>query len=210
MKAVCALVAPLVAVLGFAGHAWGQASPAKPDPAKGQTLVTQVCAACHGADGNSPVPANPKLAAQMPEYLARQLAAFKDNKERKNPVMFAMASPLSPQDMQNVAAYYGSQKAKENVATNKETVALGRKLYRGGDTAKGLPACASCHGAAGAGMPAQFPRLAGQHAQYTELQLKAFRARDRANDPSRMMRTIAEKMTDAEIQAVADYMAGLR
>jgi cytochrome c553 len=207
MKGVAALFALLV---GFSSPAWGQSEPAKPDAAKGQTLATQVCAACHGADGNSPAPANPKLAGQMPEYIARQLAAFKENKDRKNPVMFAMASPLSPQDMQSVAAYYGAQKAKDGAARNKDTIALGRKLYRGGDSAKGLPACASCHGATGAGMPALYPRLAGQHAEYTELQLKAFRSKDRANDPSKMMRAIAEKMSDAEIQAVSDYIAGLR
>jgi cytochrome c553 len=210
MKGVLALVASLTVSAGFAGSAWAQAAAAKPDASKGQAIVTKVCAACHGADGNSPSPANPSLAGQPAEYIARQLVAFKENKERKNPVMYAMASPLSNEDIQNVAAYLGAQKPKDGNARNKDTVALGRKLYRAGDSSKGLPACASCHGATGAGIPAQYPRLAGQHAEYTESQLKAFRAKDRANDSGRMMRTVAEKMTDADIAAVADYVAGLR
>jgi cytochrome c553 len=200
----------LLVALGFAGAASGaEKAPAKADAAAGQAIVTKVCAACHGADGNSPAPANPKLAGQVPEYIAHQLADFKANKERKNPVMFGMASTLSPQDMQNVAAYFGAQKAKDGAVRKKETVDLGRKIYRGGDNAKGVPACASCHGATGAGLPAQYPRLAGQYADYTEAQLKAFRSGERANDPAKMMRTIAAKMSDADIAAVADYIAGL-
>jgi cytochrome c553 len=212
MKGLAARAAPLFATLALAVPAWGQPAkaPVKVDPALGQKIATQVCAACHGSDGNSPAPANPKLAAQVPEYMERQLAAFKENKERKSPVMSAFAAPLSSADMQNVSAFYASQQAKGGAARKKETVSLGQKLYRGGDVGRGLPACASCHGATGAGIPAQYPRLAGQHAEYTELQLKAFRSRDRANDPSRMMRAIAEKMTDAQIQAVSDYIAGLR
>jgi cytochrome c553 len=215
MKGLAALLAALFSTLvAFAGSAWAQgdakAASAKPDTAAGQQLATKVCAACHGSDGNSPAPANPKLAAQFPEYMVRQLAAFKENKERKSPVMFAMAQPLSPADMNNVSAFYASQQAKGGVARKKEAVKLGEKLYRAGDVGKGLPACASCHGATGVGMPAQYPRLAGQHSEYTEQQLKAFRTRERANDPGRMMRGIADKMTDAEIQAVSDYIAGLR
>jgi cytochrome c553 len=202
-------LAALFALAGWATFAWGQSAPAKPDLAKGQVLVTQVCSACHGADGNSAVPVNPRLAGQVPEYMAKQLASFKENKERKNPVMFGMALPLSPQDMLNVAAYYGGQKAKEGVARNKEILPLGQKLYRGGDLSRALPSCASCHGATGAGMPSQYPRLSGQFAEYTELQLKTFRSGERANDPSRVMRSIAEKMSDVEIKAVADYIAGL-
>ena len=215
MKGVVALLAsPMVvrvmALACFAGSAAAQTAPAKPDAAKGQAIVTKVCAACHGADGNSPSPANPKLAGQSPEYIARQLVAFKANKERKNPVMFGMASPLSNDDIQDVATYFGAQKAKEGTARNKDTVAIGRKLYRAGDASKGIAACASCHGATGAGVPVQYPRLAGQYAEYTELQLKAFRSKDRANDGNRMMRSVADKLTDSDIAAVADYIAGLR
>ncbi len=210
-----------LALLGFAlcaGPAHfpvGAAEPsAKADSAKGQSVANQVCAACHGADGNSPIPANPKLAGQVPEYLQKQLANFKPaagkKADRENPVMAGMVTNLSPDDMRNVAAYYASQQAKAGTAKSQDTLALGQKIWRGGDSVKGLPACAACHGAAGAGLPAQYPRLAGQHAEYTEAQLKAFRAGERKNDANRMMQTIAAKMSDPEIRAVADYIAGLR
>ena len=186
----------------------------KADPAKGQSIASQVCAACHGADGNSAVSNNPKLAGQVPEYLQKQLANFKSSAgkkaERENPVMAGMVLNLSQDDVRNVAAYYATRQAKIGAATGKETLALGRKIWRGGDTLKGLPACAACHGAAGAGLPAQYPRLAGQHVEYTESQLKAFRSGERRNDANRMMQVIAAKMSDGEIRAVADYIAGLR
>lgn len=185
----------------------------KADTAKGQTIATQVCAACHGADGNSPAPVNPKLAGQIPEYLHKQLVNFKPvngKAERANPVMMGFASALSPEDMRNVSAYFAGQPAKAGAARNKETIALGQKLWRGGDVQRGLPACASCHGATGAGIPVQYPRLSGQHSEYIETQLKAFRVGERANDSNRVMRAIAAKMTDADIRAVADYAAGLK
>jgi cytochrome c553 len=120
-----------------------------------------------------------------------------------------MVANLSADDVRNVAAYYAAQTAKPGVAKNKEMLALGRKIWRGGDAAKGLPACAACHGAAGAGLPVSYPRLAGQHAEYTEAQLRAFRASERRNDANRMMQTIAARLSDAEIRAVADFIAGL-
>jgi len=187
---------------------------AKPDASKGQTIVTQVCAACHAADGNSTITVNPKLAGQIPEYIAKQLANFKaapgKKAERENPVMAGMVANLSPNDMKNLAAFFASQKAKGGVARNKELAVLGRKIWRGGIADKGVAACASCHGAAGAGVPAQYPQLAGQHAEYTESQLKAFRAGQRENDPANMMRMTAARLSDREIQAVADFIAGLR
>ena len=189
---------------------FAEVKTAKADLEKGQAIVAKTCAACHGADGNSPVAINPKLAGQHPEYLAKQLANFKANSARKNPVMLGMSSTLSEEDVSNVTAYFAAQKPKDGAAKNADSAALGRKLYRGGDVAKGLAACASCHGATGAGLPSQFPRVAGQYAEYTEAQLRAFRAGERANDASRMMRTVAEKLSDAEIKAVADYIAGLR
>jgi len=187
----------------------------KADPAKGQIIATQVCAACHGADGNSAAPINPSLAGQIPEYIQKQLVNFKPGAngkapERPSPVMMGFAAALSPEDVRNLAAFYASQTPKPGAARNDKTVTLGQKLWRGGDVGRGIPACASCHGATGAGIPVQYPRLKGQHAEYTEAQLKAFRAGERANDPNRMMRTIAIKMTDAEIKAVADYAAGLK
>jgi len=210
-----------LAFLGFAlcagaAHLYAGTSEelAKADPAKGQGIASQVCAACHGADGNSPVPNNPKLAGQVPEYLQKQLANFKSaaggRAERENPVMAGMVVNLSAEDMRNVAAYYAAQPTKPGVAKSKDTLTLGRKIWRGGDAAKGLPACAACHGAAGAGLPSSYPRLGGQHPEYTEAQLRAFRAGERRNDANRMMQTIAARMSDPEIRAVADFIAGLR
>jgi len=203
------LCSVLVAASGLAVE-----PPAKPDFAKGQTVASQACAACHGADGNSPTPANPKLAGQVAEYLERQLHSFKavqgKKPERDNAVMAGMVANLSPEDMRNVAAYYASRKPKGGVSRSRELVFVGQKLYRAGNAATGLPACAGCHGPNGAGVPAQYPRLAGQYAEYTAAQLKSFHEGRRANDTNRMMRSIAAKMSDAEMRAVSDYIAGLR
>ena len=205
----------IAAALGacMSAAAYGQVA-VKGDPAKAQQIVTSVCAACHGADGNSAIPANPSIAGQPAEYVYKQLNNFKaaggKPAERPSPVMTAMVANLSADDMANLAAYFSSQKAKDREARNAELVKVGQTIYRGGVISRGVPACASCHGANGAGIPAQFPRLAGQHAQYTADQLKAFRAGNRANDPNRMMRTVATKLTDREIDAVAQYVQGLR
>ena len=176
--------------------------------AAGEKIVTGVCAACHGADGNSVITTNPKLAQQHPEYIAKQLANFKSG-ERKNAIMSGMAAGLSPEDMANVAAYLGSQKAKVGSAKTNAAGSLGEKIYRGGIASLGVPACASCHGATGAGIPVQFPRLSGQHADYVVTQLKAFYSGERANDNAKVMRMIAAKMSDADMAAVADYIQGL-
>jgi cytochrome c553 len=186
----------------------------KGDPAKAQQLVTQVCAACHGTDGNSSVPANPVLAGQHADYAFKQLTNFKADAgktpERPSPVMTAIVANLNRDDMANAALYFGTQEPKPRAAHDPELVKLGQSIYRGGVTGKGVAACASCHGPNGAGIPMQFPRLAGQHAQYTADQLKAFRAGSRANDPNRMMRLLALKLTDREIDAVSQYIQGLR
>jgi|SRR5579864_8810285 len=214
MKRALAILGIAICAVAARAAAAAEEQPAKADAAKGQKIVAQVCAACHGADGNSTIPANPKLAGQFPEYLQKQLHDFKatggKKAERENPVMGGMAANLSASDMGDVAAYLGAQQPKPGAARNKDTVELGRKLWRGGDASKGLPACASCHGASGAGLPVQYPRLAGQHAEYLEAQLNAFAAGTRANDANKAMRTIAVKMSGAEIRAVADYAAGLR
>jgi cytochrome c553 len=192
----------------------GAQAPAKPDAAKGQAIAGQTCAACHAADGNSPIAANPKLAGQFYEYLHKQLSNFKPQgtkkAERDNAVMAGMVAPLSPADMKDVAAYYASQKLKPAAARDKELAALGQKIYRGGNAATGVAACSGCHGPAGTGIPAQYPRIAGQYPEYIEAQLKAFRAGTRANDPNGMMRSVAARMSDREIQAVSEYAAGLR
>jgi len=179
------------------------------DAAKGATIAKQVCMACHGADGNSMIPMYPKLAGQIPDYIAKQLANFKSG-ERKNAVMAPMAMNLSDEDMANLGAYYATQAAKEGTAQSNGKGSVGEKIYKAGIAGLGVPACASCHGPAGSGVPVQFPRLAGQHAEYTVAQLKTFRSGERANDAAKMMRMIAGKMSDADIAAVADYIQGLR
>ncbi len=192
-----------------------QKTAQKGDAERGKVIAAGTCAACHGADGNSQISTNPKLAGQHPEYLFKQMKNFKatDGKpaERANAVMAGMISTLDEGQMRDVAAWFASQKQTGDKAKNDpKSYPQGQKLYRAGDVAKGLAACAGCHGPAGAGMPAQYPRIGGQFADYTETQLKAFRDGGRANDANTMMRTIALKMTDAEMKAVSDYVAGLR
>ncbi len=181
-----------------------EAAPAVNGPDK---IVQNVCAACHGADGNSVITANPKLAGQHPEYLLKQLSNFKDG-TRANAVMSGIAGALSQEDMEGVAKFFSSQSIKLAKAKENGKGSLGEKIYRGGIAANKVPACAACHGVTGAGLPKQFPRLAGQHTEYTVQQLRTFRTGERANAP--MMATIAAKMSDAEMQAVADYIQGLR
>lgn len=179
------------------------------DPAKGEVIASQVCVACHGIDGNSPMPMNPNLAGQHPEYLAKQLMNYSSS-SRVNPIMAGMVANLSPEDMKNLGAYYGAQRPRPTAAQNKERLAQGRKLYRAGNAQTGLAACSGCHLPNGAGIPAQFPRLAGQHAEYIVTQLKAFRAGERANDPNSMMRAVASKLSDQDMAAIAEYLAGLQ
>jgi cytochrome c553 len=211
---LCRIVLPLLILTCNTAQAQ-EAKPAfKPDANRGKATATTVCAACHAADGNSTIAANPKIAGQHYDYLVKQMKDFKAAGDkpaaRPNPIMAGMVANLSEEQMKDLSAYFAAQKQSGNTAKNKDTLELGKKLYRAGDTTKGLAACASCHGPAGSGMPAQYPRIAGQHAEYIETQLKAFRDGGRANDPASMMRMIAIKMTDAEIKAVSDYIAGLR
>ena len=183
------------------------AAAVKIDVAAGEAKYGAVCAACHGAGGNSGTPANPKLSQQHPDYIVKQLQEFKSGK-RPSPVMQGFAAQLTDQDMKNIAAYVGTQKAKPGFATDKELVTLGEKIYRGGLQDRQVPACAGCHSPNGAGIPAQYPRLSGQHAAYTASQLVAFR--DGARKNSSQMSQIAFKLNDREIRAVSDYIAGLR
>lgn len=175
------------------------------DAAK-QTATT-VCAACHGADGNSVISVNPKLAGQSAPYLYKQLSEFKSGK-RANAIMAPMVQNLSSEDMKALAAYYAEQTPKLAKAKSEGKGSLGEKIYRAGITETKVPACAACHGATGEGIPNRFPRVSAQHKDYTLQQLKTFRSGDRANGP--MMQTIAKKLSDAEMAAVADYMQGLR
>ena len=188
---------------------------AKPDLAKAQTIVNQVCAACHGADGNSPTPANPSLAGQPAAYVALQLAHFKAG-IRANPVMQGMAATLTPEDMTALGVYFSQQKPKSMSAQDANLLRAGQKLYRGGDASSSIPACAACHSPTGDGVPKNYPRLAGQHADYSYAQLKAFRAGERGADKEgkdangRIMATIAGRMTDAQMKAVVEYTTGLQ
>ena len=177
-----------------------------PDVVKGQASYA-VCASCHAADGNSGTPVNPKLAQQHPEYLVKQLQEFKSGK-RANAVMAGFAAGLSEDDMKNISFWLASQKAKTGFAKDKELVALGERIYRGGIQDRQIAACAGCHNPTGAGIPAQYPRLAGQHAEYTATQLTSFRDGVRKN--SLQMNQVAAKLNDREIRALADYIAGLR
>jgi len=196
------------------GLAFSAAPAVAQDAAKAQGIAAQVCAACHAADGNSIGPANPKLAGQFPEYLHKQLVDFKaqggKKPARENPVMNGMVANLSAADMQNLAAYFSGQKLKPAAATDKDLATLGQKVWRGGNAQTGVPACAGCHGPTGAGIPAEFPRVAGQYAEYVATQLRSFRDGARANDPNGMMRGVAGRMSEREIKAVAEYAAGLR
>jgi cytochrome c553 len=180
---------------------------AKPDLAKGESTFTTICAACHAPDGNSVIPVNPRLAQQHPEYLIKQLQEFKSGK-RANPIMLGMAATLSDADMTNVAYWVTTKSAKPGFAKDKELVLLGERIYRGGIADRQVPACAGCHSPNGAGVPAQYPRLSGQHADYAVAQLTAFRDGVRKN--SLQMTQVAAKLNDREIKAVADYIAGLR
>jgi len=208
MKSPLSLISLVFLALSAGTASANEAKPAfKPDAAKGQQLAA-TCGACHTSDGSRGLPANPILQGQHPEYLVKQLTEFKSGL-RKNAVMTGMVAAIaSEDDMKHIAAFYSSKQAKPGFAKSKDTVALGEQIYRGGIASKQVPACAGCHSPNGAGMPAQYPRLAGQHADYAETQLLAFRAGSRAN--SAQMTGVASRMNDREIKAVADYMAGLR
>ncbi len=208
MKLIASLLIAAALVAPALSQANEPAAPAaKVDLAKGEATFTAVCAACHGADGNSGSPAYPKLAQQHPDYLVKQLQEFKSGK-RANAIMSGMAAALSDDDMKNVAAWVGSKESKPNFAKEKELVVLGERIFRGGIADRQIAACAGCHTPNGAGIPSQYPRLAGQHADYAVAQLTAFRDGIRKN--SAQMTGVAAKMNDREIKAVSDYIAGLR
>jgi len=207
----------LVAVVGAwpATVALAADTAAKPDLAKAQALVSQVCSACHGADGNSPTPVNPSLAGQPAAYIALQLAHFKSG-IRANPVMQGMSAALTPEDMRALGVFFSQQTPKPIAAKDPALVKAGQKLYRGGDAATGVPACAGCHAPTGSGLPKNYPRLAGQHPDYVVAQLKAFRTGERGADKDskdvngRIMVTIASRMTDAQMKAAAEYATALQ
>jgi len=208
-----ALVLVAACVIGASAGA-AETPAAKPDLAKAKQIVSTVCVACHGMDGNSTSPANPNLAGQQPEYISLQLAHFKDG-TRPNPIMSGMAATLSPEDMVALGTYFSQQKPKGLAAKDPSLVAAGQKLYRGGDSAEGVPACAACHTPTGVGIPVRYPRLSGQYADYTLTQLQAFKSGRRGADKQgkdvngRVMAQIASRMSEDQMRAVADYAAGL-
>ena len=218
MKLIASLLIAAALVAPALSHANEPAAPAaKADLAKGEVTYTAICAACHGADGNSGSPAYPKLAQQHPDYLVKQLQEFKSGK-RANAIMMGMAAGLSDADMKNVSAWLGTKTSAANFAKEKDMVVLGERIYRGGVAERQIAACAGCHNPTGAGIPAQYPRLAGQHADYTVAQLNAFREHGTSKGSAQavgrgnsvQMSGVAAKLNDREIKAVADYIAGLR
>lgn len=214
LAGISSMTAPAPARAAEGGEA-AKPTAAKPDLDKAQATVKNVCSACHGMDGNSPAPINPSIAGMPAQYIALQLAHFKSG-IRTNPIMQGMAAPLSPEDMNALGVYFSQQKPKGLAAKDAALVQAGQKLYRGGDAAAGVPACAACHAPDGAGIPKNYPRLAGQHAEYTLAQLKAFKAGERGNDKEgkdvngRIMATIASRLSDAQMRAAAEYTQGLR
>lgn len=206
----------IVAMLALSASAFAaEEKTRKVDPAKGEALYTNgdaarniiACVSCHGAAGNSTIAQNPKLAGQHMAYLTKQLVDF-TGPTRNNAIMTMIAKGLTPEDMNNVSAYLSVQVAKPSAAKNKDFVEMGKKIYRGGIASISVPACAGCHGPNGAGIPAQYPSLAGQHQDYTVVQLTSFRSGARSNSPEMM--TISHRLSDKEIKAVADYVAGLK
>ena len=205
MKSLAALLT--ASLLAASAHAADAPAAPKVDLAKGAASYAAVCVACHAADGNSTVPLQPSLAQQHPEYLHKQMVEFKSG-VRKDPIMQGFAAALSEEDSRNIAHWLASQKAKPGFAKERELVLMGERIYRGGIADRNIAACAGCHSPNGAGIPAQYPRLSGQHADYTVAQLNTFRDGTRAN--STQMTQVAAKLNDKEIKAVADYIAGLR
>ena len=209
------LLLAAVVMTAWPAAALAQNPPAKPDLAKAQGIVKEVCSACHGLDGNSATAVNPNLAGMPAQYITLQLTHFKAG-IRVNPVMQGMAATLSPEDMKLLGILFSGQKPKGLAAKDASLLKAGQALYRGGDAGAGIPACAACHSPDGSGVPKNYPRLAGQYADYTYAQLKAFKSGDRGADSAgkdvngRIMATIAGKMTDAQMKAVAEYTSGLR
>lgn len=214
MKRLLALAAACL-VPPIAAAQTPSAPAGAPSLERGRQIATQVCAACHGADGNSPTPANPNLAGQHADYITLQLQHFKAG-VRVNPIMQGMAAPLTDADMRSTGLYFAQQKPKGLAAKDAALVKAGQALWRGGDAASGVPACSACHGPAGAGMPKNYPRVAGQYADYTLTQLKAFRSGERGADKGgkdangRVMTGVVARMSDDQMKAVAEYAAALR
>lgn len=219
MKSATHSFVKFVSLVALALASVAHANDAKPapvaDPAKGAALYSNgdpsrgvlACVACHGAAGNSTITQNPKLAGQHEAYLKKQLYNFQ-GPSRNNAIMTGISKALDDNDIRDLAAYLDQQKPAPGAARNKSTIDLGKKIYRAGIAEKNVPACAGCHSPNGAGIPAQYARVAGQHQDYTVAQLTNFRTGARAN--SAQMTAIGKRLSDEEMQAVADYIAGLK
>lgn len=211
---IALLLAALALSSQISAETAAETAKAQGDAAKGEQIATQVCAACHNPDGNSVIPTNPSLAGQHAEYITKQLQNFKPKgdkpAERESPVMGAMAAPLSPEDMKNLGAYYAQQTPRPGGAKDKSLAEQGEKIYRGGNLETSVPACASCHSPNGSGIPPNYPRLAGQHSEYVAAQLRAFRTDQRTKDANNEMHMIASRMSEREMQAVSEFISGLR
>ena len=208
--AFCWFLLPLVS--GFTSIVLVLSNAYASDAKKGAALAQGLCAACHASDGNSVIPANPILAGQHYTYLRNQLNYFQvkqgeDRAKRENAVMLGIASGLSSDDIDNLAAYYSQQKIKPSYASNLELAKVGEVVYKAGDDIRGIPSCSSCHGPRGLGVPGQFPRISGQHATYTASTLKSYKNGSRANN--KQMMAISSRLTEAQINALAEYLAGL-
>jgi len=206
MRVLTGFAGLMALVYASAAGAAEPAAPSKPDLQRGQQIATTVCAACHGANGASPVPAQPNLAAQHEGYIAAQLALFKSG-ARPNPIMQGMAATLSPEDMHSVGAYFEMQKPVHSVARDKALALAGQKIFRAGNKQLGVPACAGCHGAAGHGIPSPYPRLAGQYPEMLLGWLKAYATGAR---PSDVMGPIASRLSEHDMKAVVEYISGLQ
>lgn len=184
-------------------------------PATVEEIASGVCAGCHNADGNSVIPMNPILAGQGAEYITKQLIDFKATDsappKRNSPIMSSMVAALSPEDMKKLGEYYAKQKTipSQVAADDEKLVATGKILYHGGNIGHGVPACASCHGPTGSGIPPRYPALAGQHAEYTFTQLNLFNTGDRTNDND-VMHKVLTRMSGAEKRAVSVYISTMR
>lgn len=196
----------VLAALGLAQTVFAQGTTGSAESGQAKAAT---CVACHGVDGNSVNPEWPSIAGQHAEYLVKQLQAFKGG-ARFNVLMSPMASALSDQDMADLAAYYSAQRPR-GLEADAAKVALGQRIYRGGDLESELTACIACHGPSGSGNPAAlYPSIKGQHATYTAAQLQAYKRGERSTDPNQMMRTIAAALSDEQIDALASYVQGLR
>ncbi len=185
-----------------------------PPPATVEEIAAGVCAGCHNADGNSVIPMNPILAGQHAEYITKQLMDFKASDSnppmRNSPVMSSMVAALSAEDMEKLGEYYAKQKTNpSSIPADEKIVDTGKILYHGGNIGNGVPACASCHGPNGSGIPPRYPALAGQHAEYTITQLNLFNTGDRANDND-VMHKVITRMSGQEKRAVAAYISTMR